>query len=407
MPKQERAYVRDLAQRVAEIAQSPENAVIIKRWRDVNALRKPDRAPVWLRPVGVWREILPDDALECTGPWLRGHERRLRELLVKHDIGDDEPFTDFFPVSAIEDADPSNVYGVDLGQELPDSEIGAWRFDPPLKSEADFARLRMPTFSWDKGKNDDLVARTSDLLGDILPVRLAVGPTRGASLCATAARLIGLNELMLHMAANPPLVHRLMAYLRDTVLADVDAVEASGMVTANNYGPMTCSDPVGPDPDPEGGHLTCANRWVVAASQEFQLVSHKMWDEFLLAYQKPVLERFGYVQYGCCEDLTHKVDGVLSIPNLRVFVSSAWTDLDVVIDKVGQDHCIMWRQKATDVVFPEDTERIEAHLESGCRRLQGSYYQIILRELQTLAGHPDRLHEWTRAAIEMAERYAW
>jgi hypothetical protein len=58
------------------------------------------------------------------------------------------------------------------------------------------------------------------------------------------------------------------------------------------------------------------------------------------------------------------------------------------------------------VVFPEDTAGIEAHLESGCRRLEGRSYQIVLRELQTLAGHPRRLHEWTRIAIEQAERYA-
>jgi hypothetical protein len=32
--------------------------------------------------------------------------------------------------------------------------------------------------------------------------------------------------------------------------------------------------------------------------------------------------------------------------------------------------------------------------------------QIVLRELQTLSGHPNRLHEWTRAAIEMAAKYA-
>jgi hypothetical protein len=30
----------------------------------------------------------------------------------------------------------------------------------------------------------------------------------------------------------------------------------------------------------------------------------------------------------------------------------------------------------------------------------------VLRELQTLSGRPDRLHEWTRAAIEMAAGYA-
>jgi hypothetical protein len=82
-----------------------------------------------------------------------------------------------------------------------------------------------------------------------------------------------------------------------------------------------------------------------------------------------------------------------------------WTDLRAVPEAVGQDYVIMWRQKASDVVFPDDVETIRRDLEDGCRQLQGYRYQIVLRELQTLSGHPDRLYEWTRAAIEMAEQY--
>ena len=131
-----------------------------------------------------------------------------------------------------------------------------------------------------------------------------------------------------------------------------------------------------------------------------------MWEEFYLNYQKPIFERFGLVGYGCCENLTHKIDGVLSIPNLRIFVCSAWTSLEAVQRAVGQEYVIMWRQKASDVVFPDDVETIRRDLEKGCKQLQGYHYQIVLRELQTLSGHPDRLHEWTRAAIEMAAKYA-
>jgi hypothetical protein len=58
------------------------------------------------------------------------------------------------------------------------------------------------------------------------------------------------------------------------------------------------------------------------------------------------------------------------------------------------------------VVFPDDVETIRNDLEQGCKQLQGYHYQIVLRELQTLSGHPNRLHEWARAAIEMAEKYA-
>ena len=60
----------------------------------------------------------------------------------------------------------------------------------------------------------------------------------------------------------------------------------------------------------------------------------------------------------------------------------------------------MWRQKASDVAVPDDAATIRRDLEDGCRQLQGFRYQIVLRELQTLSGHPDRLHEWTRFAKE-------
>jgi hypothetical protein len=53
----------------------------------------------------------------------------------------------------------------------------------------------------------------------------------------------------------------------------------------------------------------------------------------------------------------------------------------------------MWRQKASDVVFPDGMATIHHDLQEGCKQLQGFNYQIVLRELQTLSGHPDRLHE--------------
>jgi hypothetical protein len=47
-----------------------------------------------------------------------------------------------------------------------------------------------------------------------------------------------------------------------------------------------------------------------------------------------------------------------------------------------------------------------ANLDVWCRQLQGYRHPIVPRGLQTLSGHPDRLHNWMQAAIEMAGRYA-
>ena len=400
----QRDVIRSLATKLAEIAAGQENRATIQRWRDVNALRKPDRAPVWCRPMGCWAELLGESELVCTDPHLRGIELQFRRALVKCDIGDDSPVADHFPVRAIFDVDPPNRWGVEVTKHTSGVEGGAWGYDPPLAREADFDRLRIPHLTYDEAGTGQAMERAHELLGDILPVRLVCPPPGTATVGNAAADLRGLTQMMMDTIMAPELLHRLMAHIRDAALAAMDAVAATGLLTANNDGPMLCSDPVGNPP--ADGKITYANCWIHGNSQEFDQVSPEMWKEFCLDYQRPIFERFGYVHYGCCENLTRKIDGVLSIPNLRIFTCSAWTDLNTVIERCGGDYVIMWRQKASDVVFPDDIETIRADLEDGARRLKGCRHQIVLRELQTLAGHPDRLHVWTAAAKEAAGKYA-
>ena len=61
---------------------------------------------------------------------------------------------------------------------------------------------------------------------------------------------------------------------------------------------------------------------------------------------------------------------------------------------------------ATDVTLPDDLSEHTEHLHSGLKRLQGHPYQVVLRELETLRGRPERLKEWARLAIGLAEEYA-
>ena len=118
---------------MAAVAQRPEMTAIRQRWRDVNALRRPDRAPVWCKPVGAWSEILPENALRCTDPWLRGIERQFLQLLHKVDIGDDTPLSGFFDVPAVFVVTPATTWGVEIRHRQSGDKGGAWGFDPPLQ----------------------------------------------------------------------------------------------------------------------------------------------------------------------------------------------------------------------------------------------------------------------------------
>lgn len=406
----ERDVLRLLAQKVAVAAMdSARMEPIRKRWRDVNALRKPDRAPVWCKPVGLWKELIPAETLVCSDPFHRGIEHTLRQILVKLELDDDTPIDPFYAVDAVLDVKPANVWGVDIAQHAAPDADGAWGYNPPLIEAADFDRLCQPVYRYNAAATQRLMERVDGLIGDLLPPRRVCLPPLNATY-SQAAALRGLEQIMMDAIDTPELLHRLMAHLRDANLASIDALEEAGVLTANHdlpdggMGPSVYSEPIGVIPK-EG--VTVANLWCAANSQEFDQVSPAMWEEFCLEYQKPVFARSGLVCYGCCESLTRKLDGVLSIPNLRIVVCSAWTDKEVLLAKVPADrYVIMWRQKASEVCVPHDDTRIRNDLLAGAKRFQGRYYQIVLRELQTLMGHTGRLHTWVRYAKEAAEKFA-
>ena len=399
----EKSYVRNLAEKVSEIAKSRGNESIIKRWRDVNALRKPDRAPVLCRPGYVWRELLPDDELRCADPMLKQIENELRQVIIKHEIGDDSVVFDYTPVEAILDIDPPNIYGIGIDWHEAPVEGGAGSYAPVIKNCDDLDKLVMPVYSYNKKKTEERAEFINDVIGDILPPKIIVPIHEPATICSPAADLLGLTEMMLCMADEPELLHRLMAYLRDVALATMEQKARIDVFTPNTDDVMYMSDEIDPLPGTKAGLKNCFG---AGNSQEFDQVSPAMWEEFLLEYQKPIYERFGLAAYGCCENLSNKIDGVLSIPNLRIFVCSAWTDLDKVINKVEDKYAIMWRQKASDICFADDITVIKKHLESGCERMRGGFYQIVQRELYTLNGNLDRLHIWAELAKDAAAKYA-
>jgi hypothetical protein len=405
-----RDTVRELARRVAEHAHSAENTARFRRWTDVNSLRLTDRPPVICHPgAGVWDEVLPERTCVATDSELRGIEYRLRQQLFKWELGDDTVLDAGMPVSAVMRLEGEHFWGLPVRTVSAEVDTGgvstraAWRYDPPLREESDIERIVPPRYRHDRAATEQAIARMHDLLGDILPVRQVCGlPGPGAWLHGWATELRGVEPLLYDLMDRPQWVHRLMGILRDGFLGVMDQFEQSGLLTLNNTGIMACADLPPPDRPPRPVRLK--HLWGRGESQEFQGVSPAQYEEFLLRYQKPILERFGITYYGCCEDLTNKIGLVLSIPNLRRFVCSAWTDLGKLVEAVGTRYSIEWRQKASDVVFAPDLAPIRQHLERGLRLARGSHILVVLQELETVNGNPRRLAEWAALVKDIGAR---
>ena len=69
------------------------------------------------------------------------------------------------------------------------------------------------------------------------------------------------------------------------------------------------------------------NLWGYGESQATVSVSPQMFDEFILDYQVPILNRFGLNFYGCCEVMDKRLRYVREkIERLRTVAVAPWCD---------------------------------------------------------------------------------
>lgn len=273
-----------------------------------------------------------------------------------------------------------------------------------LETPEDFDKLRIPSFKVDLEATAERQNRLTEILEDVMPVISSpiVGYNSIGTICNPAGHLRGLEGMMMDMMENPELVHRLINTILQGQMAMLDTIEREKVpILPNTDTPMLFSDPINAD---KQDNFTLMDCWIHGNSQEFDQVSPAMFEEFLLNYQKTLFARFGAVCYGCCENLTKKLDMLLSIPNLKLLTCSAWTDMPTLVKKAGDRCCIMWRHKASEVAFPDNLHDFGKDIRGQVKILDGCSYQVVLREMQSLMGHMDRLREWVQVTIDAVSK---
>jgi hypothetical protein len=133
-------------------------------------------------------------------------------------------------------------------------------------------------------------------------------------------------------------------------------------------------------------------------------VSPAMHEEFILQYERRLLAPFGLNGYGCCEDLTRKLDDVLRIPNIRRISISPWADVERCAEKLGNRYIFSWKPKPQMVAGEYDPDRIRAYLRRALEQTRGCVFEMVLKDTHTCDGHPERFEVWSRIAREEIER---
>ena len=153
---------------------------------------------------------------------------------------------------------------------------------------------------------------------------------------------------------------------------------------------------------PNSGPRRRQDLWGFCAAQEFTLISPAFHDEFLFQYQMPIMAQFGLVHYGCCEDLTRKIDMLRQLKNLRSIAVTPTANVRRCAEQIGTDYVMSWRPNPTDMVCAGwDEARIRRIIRDGLAACRGGFVHIHLKDVETVQGDPTRLARWTRLVREV------
>ena len=402
MPSDDRSILRDLAKQYIEICSNPKQDERRALWKQLNSL-KPTRPLIYVRAF-AWDEM-PQSRCLCEDPFLRQFESFFRNHLFWNTFGDDSVFEPWITVQADREC---SGWGVSGERKFSGEPGGSFKIDYPIREPEDIERLRVPWHEIDEEKTAESVDKLEDAIGDIITVNVDRGPAYrmwSGDISTELGYLRGIEHFMADILDRPEWLHRLVKFLGDGVMKTHDEAEAAGDwgLCAHQNQAMPYAGGL-PDPASNTNGIDRNRLWGYMAAQEFTGISPAMHEEFLLRYQLPILSKFGLTAYGCCEDLTHKIDMCRGIPNLRRIGVAPVADVAKCAEQIGRDYVLSYRPSPADMVsYDFDVDRIRSVLTVDLEACRDCHVDITLKDVQTVQGDPTRVQRWVAVAREVID----
>lgn len=400
MNDHDKRVLRDLATQYAEICALSVQDERRALWRQHNSLKK-TRPLIYVRAF-AWCEMPQSECL-CNDPLARQYEDFFRHQLFWNTVDDDSVFEPWVTVQATR---VCNGWGISGERHFGNEPGGSFKVDYPIKELSDIEKLRLPWHEIDEDKTSENTMRLSDAIGDIITINVDRGPSYRmwtGDISTDLGYLRGIEHFMMDMLDEPDWLHRLIKCMSDGILKTHEEAEAAGDwgLCAHQNQAMPYSEEL-KDPAANVNGAKRAQLWGYMAAQELTAVSPAMHDEFMLQYQLPILKHFGLVAYGCCEDLTNKMDMLRQIPNLRRIAVSPFANVARCAEQIGHDYVLSYRPSPADMVsYGFDPGRIRSILKRDLGACGNSHVDITLKDVQTVEKDPTRVKKWVALTREV------
>lgn len=411
--KKDKDILKELAIQKAEIAELTIHKEKIELWKKLNSLKKV-RPLIWINEI-PWHEMNFNDelTLKTDTTFAKFLETRLRRTIYQwnHTPGDMvvEPTLPCYLI--INDTGFGISEKVEIAKTDKDSDIYSRGFIQQIKNEEDLEKIKNPIIEYDEKSTNEMFETMVDIFGGILQVEKRGVPGFWFAPWDELIRWWSVQKLLADLVLNPELVHKAINRLTEACLCQLDQYEKLNLLSLNNGNYRIGSGGLGyvdelPQSDFDPNHLKAGDLWGSGAAQIFSGVSPEMHEEFALQYEIRWMKRFGLTYYGCCEPLDKKIEILRKIPNLRKISMSAWVNLELGAANIGKDYVFSY--KPSPAIFTQDnwdSVSIRKKLTEDLKIIKSCNVEIIMKDISSLNYNPQRLWEWSKIAVEEANKF--
>jgi hypothetical protein len=405
----DRAILRELASKVAEIAALPVQEEKRRLWRKLNGLN-PERPMVTIDQV-CWGEMDIDGklALRCEDQECRGYETLFRRVLFQWE---------YFPVDMVVEpfikvykAVHNSGFGVTTQEHTlaayESADILSHKYENQFNSVDDVMnKVKQPVVTHDEAETKRRMETAHWLFNGIMPLR-EEGFDPYLSIWDPIASWMSVEDALYGMVDKPEMMHALAKRIADGYMSELDQLEDQGLL-CHSQALIHCTgaftdDLPAPGFNPEKPRTK--DIWMYSMAQMLSTVSPAMFEEYDIDYLMPIFERFGLVYYGCCDPLDGKMKEVKKIPHLRKVSMSPWANKERGAERIGKDYVFSNKPNPAYIsAFNEDVVRKDLEQTRTVCEKYGCPLEFIFKDISTVGHEPLRLKKWADIAMEIATR---
>ncbi|HEY5583406.1 MAG TPA: hypothetical protein VIK78_02825 [Ruminiclostridium sp.] len=411
---EEKIYLRELAKKQLEYSMLPIMKEREKLWYNHNDL-KGERPMIHFETWTFENDILPK--FKCTSEAAQNIELQIyREILNHEFIGDDRVVPSWYNINwntkfvlfnmKVEAEHATNSQG---------SESLGHRFKYLISDLQEDMKLIQPTvYSIDKESTLKWKAFVEDILGDILPVKIAMN-SLDCCLSQDLVHIMGMETMIYSLVDYPDEFHQIMDIASKDHIKFMKWMEKEEYLLLNNNNNGLGNGSFGFSKDlPQkgfvpGNAISTKDMWGFMDSQETVSISPDMFGEFFFPYYNEVAKNFGLLSYGCCEPVHTIWEKYISkLSGLRKVSISPWCNEEYMGEALKGSSVIYHRKPSPNYVgVGKDLDEVaySEHISKTLKCAKSCKLEFSFRDVYTLGGQNDKPRKAVEILRTLIEKY--